>query len=111
LKKVDENSSKVDENQSRIVKLLMQMTRKGKGPETYENRKTGGSHGGNKYNPEYVPYHQSEGSHGRCTPHRKMVSVIAQFVAMIKGYEMEGQTSVTGTYPTQFHHDGEVLSL
>ena len=38
-------------------------------------------------------------------------SVIAQFVARSSGYEVEGQTGVTGTYPTQCHHDGEVLSL
>jgi hypothetical protein len=37
--------------------------------------------------------------------------VIAQFVARSKGYKVEGQTGVTGTYPTQCHHDGEVLSL
>jgi hypothetical protein len=38
-------------------------------------------------------------------------TVIAQFVARSNGYEVEGQTGVTGTYPTQCHHDGEVLSL
>jgi hypothetical protein len=37
--------------------------------------------------------------------------VIAQFVARSNGYKIEGQTGVTGTYPTQCHHDGEVLSL
>jgi hypothetical protein len=41
----------------------------------------------------------------------KEVPVIAQFVARSNGYETEGQTGVTGTYPTQCHHDGEVLSL
>jgi hypothetical protein len=40
-----------------------------------------------------------------------MVSVIAQFVARIKGYKVEGQIGVTGTYPTQCHHDGKALSL
>jgi hypothetical protein len=50
LKKVDDNLRKVDENQTRIANLLMQMTHKGKGPETYENRETSGSQGGNKYN-------------------------------------------------------------
>jgi hypothetical protein len=72
LKKVDDNLRKVDENQTGICNLLMQTTHKGKGPETYENRETGGSHGGNRYNPEKTPrynfkhvfYHQSEGSHG-----------------------------------------------
>jgi hypothetical protein len=37
--------------------------------------------------------------------------LIAQFVARIKGYKIEGQTGVTGTYPTQCHHNGMVLSL
>jgi hypothetical protein len=37
--------------------------------------------------------------------------VIAQFVARSSGYEVEGQTGVTGTYPTQCHQNGEVLSL
>ena len=37
--------------------------------------------------------------------------VIAQFVARSNGYKIEGPTGVTGTYPTQCHHDGEVLSL
>jgi hypothetical protein len=37
--------------------------------------------------------------------------VITQFVARKKGYKVEVQTGVTGTYPTQCHHDGEVLSL
>jgi hypothetical protein len=55
LKKVDDNLRKVDENQTRICNLLMQMTHKGKGPETYENKETGGSHDGNRYNPEKPP--------------------------------------------------------
>jgi hypothetical protein len=37
--------------------------------------------------------------------------VIAQFVARSKGYKVEGQTGVTETYPTQCHHNGEVLSI
>jgi hypothetical protein len=45
------------------------MTHKGKGPEMYENRETGGSHGGNMYNPEHIPYHQSKGSNGGSAPH------------------------------------------
>jgi hypothetical protein len=40
-----------------------------------------------------------------------MLLVIAQFVARIKGYKVEGQTGVTGTCPTQCQHDGKVLSL
>jgi len=40
-----------------------------------------------------------------------MACVIAQFVARKKGYKVESQIGVTGTYPTQCHHDGEVLSL
>jgi hypothetical protein len=38
-------------------------------------------------------------------------SVIAQFVARSDSYKMEVQTGVTGTYPTQCHLDGKVLSL
>jgi hypothetical protein len=38
-------------------------------------------------------------------------TVITQFVARSSGYEVEGQTGITGTYPTQCHHDGEVISL
>jgi hypothetical protein len=38
-------------------------------------------------------------------------NVIAQFVVRIKGLSLVGQTGVTGTYPTQCHHDGEVLSI
>ena len=37
--------------------------------------------------------------------------VIAQFVARSNDYKIEGQTCITGTYPTQCHHDGKVLSL
>jgi hypothetical protein len=48
------------------------MTHEGKGPETYGNRETGGSHGGNRYNPKKAP--RSEGSHGRGTSHGQMGS-------------------------------------
>jgi hypothetical protein len=83
LKNVYENLRKVDKNQTRIWQLLMQVTHKGKGPEKYENRETGGSHGGNRYNtekaPKYnfeqVPYHQSKGSHGGRNPHEQMGSM------------------------------------
>jgi hypothetical protein len=37
--------------------------------------------------------------------------VIAQFVVRIKGLSLVGQIGVTGTYPTQCHHDGKVLSI
>jgi hypothetical protein len=47
----------------------------------------------------------------RYLPALNASTVIAQFVARSSGYEVEGQTGVTGTYPTQCHHDGEVLSL
>jgi hypothetical protein len=50
------------------------------------------------------------GSFG-CSKTCDEVPVIAQFVAKSNGYEVEGQTGITGTYPTQCHHDGEVLSL
>jgi hypothetical protein len=37
--------------------------------------------------------------------------VIAQFVARIKGLRFNGQTGVTGTNPTQCHHNGMVFSI
>ena len=82
LKNLYDNLRKVDENQTRIVDLQLQITHKGKGPKIYENRETGGSQGGNRYNPEkaprynpeQIPYHQSEGSHGGGTPHGKIGS-------------------------------------
>jgi hypothetical protein len=37
--------------------------------------------------------------------------VIMQFVVRIKGLSLVGQTGITGTYPTQCHHDGKVLSI
>jgi hypothetical protein len=40
-----------------------------------------------------------------------IITIIAQFVARIKGYEVEGQTGVIGTYPTQCHHDGKDFSI
>ena len=60
LKKVDDNLRKVDENQTRIVDLLLQITHKGKGPEIYGNKETGGSQGGNMYNPEKAPRYNPE---------------------------------------------------
>jgi hypothetical protein len=74
LKKVDENLRNIDENQTRIVELLLQMTHKGKGPEAYDNKETGGSHGGNRYHSKHIPYHHSEGSHGGATPHGQIGS-------------------------------------
>jgi hypothetical protein len=41
----------------------------------------------------------------------EMGLVIAQFVARIKGYKIEGQIGITGTNPTQCHHNGMVLSF
>jgi hypothetical protein len=66
-----ETLRKVDTNQTTIAELLMDMSHKGKGPETYDNRETGGSHGGNRYNPDRIPYHQSEGSNGGGAPHSR----------------------------------------
>jgi hypothetical protein len=66
---ISEALRKVDENQTRIVDLLLQMTHKGKGPKTYDNKETSGSHGGNRYHSENIPYHQLEGSHGGGAPH------------------------------------------
>jgi hypothetical protein len=58
LKKVDGNLKKIDENQTLITKLLMQMNHKGKDPETYGSKEasgSGGSHGEIRYNPEKGP--------------------------------------------------------
>jgi hypothetical protein len=65
LKKVDGNLREIDENQSRIIELLMQMTHQGKNLETYGNKVdsgSGGSHGEIRYNLERTP--RSQGSHG-----------------------------------------------
>jgi hypothetical protein len=62
LNKVDGNLRKIDENQTQITELLMQMTHQGKDPETYGNIEVGGSHGEVRYNPKKAP--RSEGSHG-----------------------------------------------
>jgi hypothetical protein len=54
LKKVDENLQKMNENQTRITDLLMQVTHQGKDHDTYGNKKAGGSGGTHeeaKYNP------------------------------------------------------------
>jgi hypothetical protein len=48
--------------------MLMAMNHKGKGPESYANKETSGSHGGNRYQQEHIPYHHSEGSHGGGAP-------------------------------------------
>jgi hypothetical protein len=52
---ISETLRKVDENQTRIATMLMEMSHKGKGPEAYDNRETSGSHGGNRYHPEHIP--------------------------------------------------------
>jgi hypothetical protein len=45
LKKVDENLQKMNENQTRITELLMQVTHRGKDPDTYGKKEAGGSGG------------------------------------------------------------------
>jgi hypothetical protein len=45
LKKVDENLQKMNKNQTRITDLLMQVTHRGKDPDTYGNNEAGGSGG------------------------------------------------------------------
>jgi hypothetical protein len=65
---ISETLRKVDENQTRIAEMLMAMNHKGKGPESYSNKETSGSHGGNRYQQEHIPYHYSEGSHGGGAP-------------------------------------------
>jgi hypothetical protein len=55
LKKVDENLHKMNQNQSQITELLMQVTHQGKDLDTYGNKETSGSGGVHeeiRYNPE-----------------------------------------------------------
>ena len=47
---ISETLKKVGDSQEMISNILMQMTHGGKGPETYNNRETSGSHGG--YRPQ-----------------------------------------------------------
>jgi hypothetical protein len=75
LKKVDENLQKMNENQSRITDLLMQITHRGKDPDTYGNKEAGvfgGTHEEIRYNPEKAP--GSEGSLGGGMSHGHMGS-------------------------------------
>jgi hypothetical protein len=75
LKKVDENLQKMNENQTRITDLLMQVTHRGKDPDTYGNKEAGGSggtHEEGRYNPEKAP--GSEGSLGGGMFHGQMGS-------------------------------------
>jgi hypothetical protein len=75
LKNVDENLQKIDQNQSQITDLLMQMTHQGKDPETYGNKVVGesnGFHGEIRYNPEKAP--RSKGSQGGGTSNGQMGS-------------------------------------
>jgi hypothetical protein len=57
--KISETLRKVDENQTKIAEMLLEMTHKGKDPESYANKETSGSHGGNRYQQEHIPYHHS----------------------------------------------------
>jgi hypothetical protein len=75
LKKVDENLHKMNENQTRITDLLMQVTHRGKDTNTYGNKEAGGSGGTHeevKYNPKKAP--RSKGSLGGGTFHGQMGS-------------------------------------
>jgi hypothetical protein len=70
LKKVDENLQKMNENQTRITDLLMQVTHQGKDPDMYGNKKargSGGTHEEVRYNPKKSL--GSEGSLGGGTFH------------------------------------------
>jgi hypothetical protein len=85
LKKVYGNLKKIDENQTLITKLLMEMTHKGKDPKTYGRKEAGGSgrpggyggssgsHGETRYNLEKAP--NSKGSHGGGTSYGQMGSM------------------------------------
>jgi hypothetical protein len=75
LKKVDENLHKMNENQTRIMELLMQVTHRGKDPNMYGIKEAGGSGGTHedaRYNLEKAP--GSEGSLGGGTFHGQMGS-------------------------------------
>jgi len=75
LKKVDDNLQKMNENQTRITDLLMQVTHRGKDPDTNGNKEAGGSGGTHeevRYNLEKAP--GSEGSLGGGTFHGQMGS-------------------------------------
>jgi hypothetical protein len=75
LKKVDENLQKMNENQTRITDLLMQVTHQGKDPDMYGNKEargSGGTHEEGRYNPEKAP--GSKGSLGGGMFHGKMGS-------------------------------------
>jgi hypothetical protein len=65
---ISETLRKVSDSQQKISQLLMDMTHSGKGSESYAKRETSGSHGGNRHQQEYVPYHHSGGSHGGGAP-------------------------------------------
>jgi hypothetical protein len=85
LKKVDENLQKMNENQTRITDLLMQVTHRGKDPDTYGNKEAGGSSGTHeegRYNPEKAPGFEGslgggmfQGQMGSRTNHRLYVPV------------------------------------
>jgi hypothetical protein len=57
-----ETLRKISESQQLISQLLMEMTHKGKGPKSYANKETSGSHDGNRHQQEHIPYHHSEGT-------------------------------------------------
>jgi hypothetical protein len=85
LKKVDENLQKMNKNQTRVTDLLMQVTHRGKDPDTYGNKEAGGSGGTHEeviYNPEKAPGSEESlgggmfhGQMGSRTNHRPYVSV------------------------------------
>jgi hypothetical protein len=72
LKKVDGNLRRIDESQTVITQLLMQMTHQGKDPEMYGSKEVDGSHGEIQYDPEKAP--RSKGSHGGGVSHGHMGS-------------------------------------
>jgi hypothetical protein len=75
LKKVDENLQKMNENQTSITDLLMQVTHRGKDSNMYGNKEDGGSggtHEEDRYNTKKAP--GSKGSLGGGTFHGQMGS-------------------------------------
>jgi hypothetical protein len=61
----------MNENQTRITDLLMQVTHRGKDPDTYGNKEAGGSGGTHeevRYNPEKAPGSEGSLEGGTCYP-------------------------------------------
>jgi len=74
-----ETLEKVNSNEEKIVKPLLQMTHVGKGPKIYANKEASGSHGGTRPHQQHSPHYHTKGrvygggppqgpTHSRATP-------------------------------------------